>query len=345
MPTLADLAVHLQVEHVGGDLEVSGIAPLALAGASQLSFIANKNHLPQAAETQAGALILKPEWSDHWCGPALLSDNPYLCFAHVTHVLDNRPSLSGCVHPTAVVDPSATVAPDATVGPYAVIEANVTLGPGCMVGAGAYIGHGSSVGRGSRIYPNAVVYHDVTIGEDCIIHGNATIGADGFGFAPSDQGWVKIVQLGGVRMGDRVEIGASSTVDRGALEDTILGDNVILDDQVHIGHNVRVGDRTGMAACTGVGGSTTVGSDCTLAGMVGVGDHITIVDHVHVNGQGRVSKSLLEPGLYASGTSIQPYRDWSKNAVRFEQLATLAKRVAALEKQLSASSGEEEKSE
>jgi len=342
MPTLAELAAHLQVERTGGDLEVTGIAPLPLAGASQLSFIANKNHLPQAAETRAGALILKPEWTEHWSGPALLSEHPYLCFARVTHLLDNRPPLSGRVHPTAVVDPTATLAPDATVGPYAVIEANAVLGDGCMVGAGAYIGQGSTIGQRTRIYPNAVVYHDVTIGNDCNIHGNATIGADGFGFAPSDEGWVKIIQMGGVRLGDRVEIGASSTVDRGALEDTVLGDNVILDDQVHIGHNVRVGDRTGMAACTGVGGSTTVGSDCTLAGMVGVGDHITIVDNVHVNGQGRVSKSLLEPGLYASGTSIQPYRDWSKNAVRFEQLATLARRVAALEKRLSASEGDEE---
>ena len=336
MLKLGDIAERLGLEFRGQpETVVRGVAPLTTADAEQLSFVVGKNHLPMVAETQAAALILRDEWVDHWSGPTLLSDDPYLTFARVTQLFDNRPPGTGSVHPTAVVHPTAQLGSTVSVGPYAVLEEGVVIGDGVVIGAGVYLGHQSRIGKGTRIYPNAVIYHNVVVGEDCVIHGNATIGADGFGFAPSkDDGWVKIIQMGGVRLGDRVEIGASTTIDRGALDDTVLEDNVIIDDQVHIGHNVTVGARTGMAACTGIGGSTVIGKDCTLAGMVGVGDHLRIVDNVHVNGQGRVSKSLEEPGLYASGTPIQPYRDWSKNAVRFEQLATLARRVVALEKQL-----------
>lgn len=346
MLTLGDIAARLSLEFRGpAETEISGVAPLATAGGEQLSFVVKKIHLPMVAGTRAGVLILRNEWLDCWSGPALISDDPYLSFARVTQLFDNRPKGSGSTHPTAVVHASAEVGAGVTIGPHAVLEEGVVVAEGATIGAGVYLGHHSRIGRRTRVYPNVVIYHDVVVGEDCVIHGNATIGADGFGFAPCrEEGWVKIIQMGGVRLGDRVEIGASTTIDRGALEDTVLEDNVIIDDQVHIGHNVTVGARTGMAACTGVGGSTVIGKDCTFAGMVGVGDHIRIVDNVHVNGQGRVSKSLEEPGLYASGTPIQPYRDWSKNAVRFEQLATLARRVAELEKRLADANAKTENS-
>lgn len=336
MLKLGDIAKRLNLELLGEpDIQIAGIAPLTTAQATELSFVAKQANLTQAEATQAGALILRPEWAEGWSGAALLSDNPYLSFAQASHLFDDRPCVPAGVHESAVVHETVVLGAGVSVGPHAVLEQGVAIGEGTVVGAGVYIGHHSQVGSHTRLYPNTVLYHRVEIGDHCIIHGNATIGADGFGFAPSADGWTKIVQRGGVRIGDRVEIGAGTTIDRGALEDTVIADNAILDNQVHIGHNVKVGERTAFAACSGVGGSTVIGADCTFAGMVGIGDHLTIADNVHVNGQGRVSKSLEEPGLYASGTPIQAYRDWSKNAVRFEQLATIARRVTAMEKQLS----------
>lgn len=335
MLTLGQVAGVLELESRGdASLPLSGLAPLESAKEDHLSFVSKESYLSQLPHTQAGALILHPDWLESWAGPCLLSTNPYLAFARATHAFDNRPAPSGAVHPRATVDPSVIMAKGVTVDAGAVIGAGVVLEEDVWIGANVYVGEDCSIGARTRINPGVVIYYGVSIGCDCIVHANAVLGADGFGFAPSDQGWIKILQLGGVVIGNRVEIGASSTVDRGALSDTVLADNVIIDDQVHIGHNVRVGARTGIAACSGIGGSTVVGADCTLAGMCGVGDHLEIVDKVHVNGLGRVSRSLTEPGLYASGTPIQPYRDWSKNAVRFEQLAAMAKRLNALEKQL-----------
>jgi UDP-3-O-[3-hydroxymyristoyl] glucosamine N-acyltransferase len=341
---LGDIAKRLNLELLGDpDIELEGIAPLTTAGASELSFVAKQVHLSEVTNTKAGALILRPEWAETWSGASLLSDDPYLSFARVTHLFDDRPTALPGVHESAVIHETVVLGADVTVAANVVLEQGVVVGDGANIGAGVYVGHDSRIGSHTRLYPNVVLYHRVAVGDQCIIHGNTTIGADGFGFAPSADGWVKILQLGGVLIGNHVEIGAGCTIDRGALEDTVIEDNAILDDQVHIGHNVRVGERTGFAACSGVGGSTVIGSDCTFAGMVGIGDHLTIADNVHVNGQGRVSKSLAEPGLYASGTPIQPYRDWSKNAVRFEQLATLARRLSALEKQLAQVNALEEK--
>lgn len=336
MLKLGDIAKRLNLELLGEpELQIAGIAPLTTAAATELSFVAKKTNLAQAQASKAGALILRSEWAEDWSGAALLSDNPYLSFAQVSHLFDDRPNVPAGVHESAVVHETAVLGAGVSVGPHAVIEQGVVIGEGTTIGAGVYIGHHTQVGSQTRLYPNTVLYHRVAIGDHCIIHSNTTIGADGFGFAPSADGWTKIVQRGGVRIGDRVEIGAGTTIDRGALEDTLIADNVILDNQVHIGHNVKVGERTAFAACSGVGGSTVIGTGCTFAGMVGIGDHLTIADNVHVNGQGRVSKSLEEPGLYASGTPIQAYRDWSKNAVRFEQLAKIARRITAMEKQLS----------
>lgn len=333
--SLAAIAQALGLEHRGGeDLTLTGLAPLEHATAKQLSFVSKKSYLAQAKASGAAALILHPDWVDEWSGPCLLSDQPYLSFAKATHLFDDRPVASGRIHPSAVIADDAVLDDSVTVDAGAVIESGAELAAGVWIGANAIVGEACRIGRNTRIYPGVVLYYGVHMGEDCIVHANAVIGSDGFGFAPSSQGWIKILQLGAVRIGDRVEIGASTTIDRGALGDTVLEDNVIIDNQVHVAHNVHIGARTGIAACTGIAGSTVIGRDCTLAGMVGVGDHVTIADNVHVNGQGRVSKSLTEPGVYASGTPIQPYREWSRNAVRFEQLSDMAKRLSVLEKQL-----------
>lgn len=335
MLTLGEIAERLGLV-VEGDSSflIAGLAPLESAGAQHLGFVSKSALLPRLASSQAGAVIIKPEWAEHWRGNYLVSENPYLDFARATHLFDNRPLPSGRVHERATVSPSAQLGSDVTVDAGAVIDAGAVLGEGVWIGANVHIGQDSHIGAHTRIYPGVAIYYGVRIGSHCTVHANAIIGSDGFGFAPSDGGWVKILQLGSVQIGDRVDVGAGATIDRGALGDTVIEDNAILDNQVHIAHNVRVGTRTGMAACAAVAGSTDVGKDCTLAGMVGVGDHLVIADNVHVAGQGRVTRSLTEPGLYASGTPIQPYREWSKNAVRFEHLADMAKRLKALEKQL-----------
>ena len=335
MMTLGDIASALALELRGDPtMEVAGIASLEHAASNELSFVSQSKYLPELSGSKAGAVILHPDWVENWSGACLLSDKPYLHYARATHLFDNRPTPTGDIHPTSVIHDTAVLGSGVSVGPFAVIDAGVSIGSNTLIGPGVHIGANSSVGEGARIYSGVVIYHGVTIGNACTVHANAVIGADGFGFAPGESGWEKILQLGGVIIGDHVEIGASTAIDRGALGDTVLEDHVILDNQIHIAHNVRIGERTGIAACTGIAGSTTIGRDCTLAGMVGVSDHLTIGDNVHINGQGRVTRSITEPGVYASGTPIQPHRDWSKNAVRFEQLAQMAKRVAHLEKQL-----------
>lgn len=337
MVTLGEIAKQLGLAVNGNTAHIiRGLAPLAEATEDDLSFVSKEAYLEQLADCHAGAIIIHPDWANSRPGNYLLAESPYLAYARATALFDTRPVASCAIHPTASVADSAQLAANVTVDAHAVVGANSVLEAGAWIGANAVIGEHCRIGANTRIYPGTVLYHDVHVGDNSIVHANAIIGADGFGFAPSSGGWVKILQLGGVRIGDWVEIGAGATIDRGALSHTIIDNNVIIDDQVHIAHNVRIGKGTGIAACSAIAGSTSVGENCTLAGMCGVGDHLTIADNVHVNGQGRVSRSLTEPGLYASGTGIAPYREWSKNAVRFEQLAEMAKRIKALEKQLAA---------
>lgn len=318
---------------------ITGLAPLAQAGSAHLSFVSNKRYLPALAETQAAAVILHPDWVDQCHLPCLISDQPYLSYAQATALFDTRPMPSGNIHPSAVIDASAILGDGVTVDAGAVISAGAHIGHGAWVGSNAVVGHNTRLGRESHLYPNVTLYHDVSVGAHCTVHANTVIGADGFGFAPNDGQWQKILQLGGVVIGDHVDIGASVTIDRGALTDTCIESHVIIDNQVHIAHNVHIKSGTAIAAGTAIAGSTVIGSNCTFGGMCGVADHIEIADNVHINGQGRVSKSLTEPGVYSSGTPIQPYRDWSRNAVRFEQLADMAKRLVSLEKQLALLSG------
>lgn len=335
MRTLGELAEALGLEFRGDpQLVLRGLASLQHAAGDHLAFINDKRYLTALTTTSAGAVILKPEWLERWSGACLLTDAPYLAFAKASHLFDNRPRTLPGIHATALVDASARLGTGVSIGPHVVVSAGASIGDGAVLDAGAYVGHGVCVGAGSRLYPGVVLYHDVSIGADCIVHANTVIGADGFGFAPSATGWQKIVQLAAVRIGDRCEIGAGTTIDRGALEDTVIGDNVIIDNQVHIAHGVQVGDGSAIAASVGIAGSSRIGKRCLLAGQVGIADHIEIADDVHLAGQARVSTSINEPGHYASGTPAQPFREWSRNAVRFTQLDQLAKRVRELEQAL-----------
>ncbi len=336
MYSLGELAETLGV-HLDGDPEVrvTGLSTLALAGPQQLSFLANSKYLAQLEQTRAAAVILRPEQAAQCPVACLLSDNPYLTFARATALFAGELRPAAGVHPSAVVAPDASIHSEASVGPNAVIEAGVTLGAGVVVGANVVIGADCHVGAGTRLHPGVVLCRGVRLGEHCTIHSNAVLGADGFGFAPSASGWQKIHQLGGVRIGDRVEVGACTTIDRGALEDTVVEDGAIIDNLVQIAHNCHIGKNTAIAGCTGLAGSTIIGANCTLAGGVGVVGHVEICDNVHITGMTMVTKSITEPGSYSSGTPMSSTRDWKRSAVRFAQLDSIQKRLAELEKRQS----------
>jgi UDP-3-O-[3-hydroxymyristoyl] glucosamine N-acyltransferase len=333
MTTLGELAKALELELRGDPARsIASLAALESATANDLSFVSEKKHLPKVSDTSAGALILHPDWAEVWSGCALLSDTPYVAFAKATQIFDNHPPANGQVHQHAAVADSARIGADVTIDAGACVEADVVLGDRVWIGAGAYIGHGASIGADTVIKPGAVICHAVKIGRRCTIHPNATIGADGFGYAPSAEGWVKIEQLATVVIGDDVEIGSNSTVDRGALEDTVVEDGVIIDNLVQLGHGVRVGRQTVIVAQVGVSGSTKIGARCVIAGQAGLAGHLVIADDVHIGGQGRVASSVTEAGRYSSGTPIQPLRSWLRSASRFTQLDQMAKRITELEK-------------
>jgi len=332
MFSLVELADRYGLEFTGEEgKSVTGIATLAEAGPGDIAFFANNRYLQQLASTRAAAVILLPEFVARCPVACLVTDKPYIAFARISRLFDKSPQSAPGVHPTAVVSRDAEVHPSASIGPHVVVEPGAVVAAEVVLGAGVYLGHDSRLGAGSRILPHAVIYHDVHLGEHCVIHAQAVLGADGFGYASGPEGWEKVCQLGGVRLGDRVEIGAGTTVDRGTLGHTIIDDGVIIDNQVQVGHNCRIGKNTAIAGCTGLAGSTIIGSNCTLAGGVGVVGHVEICDNVHVTGMTMVTKSITSPGSFSSGTPMTSTRDWKRNAVRFSQLESIQQRLVALE--------------
>ena len=333
MITLGELAQKFHLELSGdAQLSVSGLATLAGAGPDQVSFLSSKKYLSQLTETRAAAVIIHPDFVDQCPVATLVTDDPYLAFARLTAIFDQSPRASAGVHPTAVVSAEAEVAASASIAANAVVEAGAVIGEGAVIGANVFIGADSRVGPDTLLNPGVVIYHDVWIGARCMVHGQSVLGSDGFGFAPGPEGWEKIHQLGGLRIGDDVEIGACTTIDRGALEHTVIEDGVIIDNQVHIAHNCRIGKNTAIAGCTGMAGSTIIGANCTLAGAIALVGHIEICDNVHITGMSMVTRSITEPGVYSSGVPMAPNREWRKNAVRFSQLESIHKRLVALEK-------------
>ena len=263
-----------------------------------------------------------------------MSKNPYLTYARAAALLYPRPRPPAGIHPSAVVHSKAEVNPSAVIGPNAVLDEGVRIAAGVVVGPGCVIGARSTIGEDSELVANVTLGTDTVVGKRNIFHPGAVIGADGFGMA-NDQGhWVKIPQIGRVVTGDDVEIGANTTVDRGALQDTVLADGVKIDNLVQVAHNVHIGEHSAIAGCVGIAGSAHIGAYCTLAGGVGVVGHLTIGDHIHVTGMSMVSKSLSEPGVYSAGVPLQSNRDWHRNFVRFKQLDDMAKRLKKLEKTL-----------
>jgi len=331
--TLGRLA-ELTGAELKGDSEclISGIGSLAAAAENQVSFLSDPSYLELLATTTAGAVVLTESNQGAFSGNVLISPNPYLVFARLTEIFDDRPRLRIGAHPSAVVATNAEIDPTASIGPNAVIGDQVHLEANVEIGAGSVIGNKVVIGEGSRIAANVTICHGVTLAQNVIIHSGAVIGGDGFGFANDRGSWVKIAQLGSVVIGNDVEVGANTTIDRGALENTVIEEGVKIDNQVMVAHNVHIGANTAIAGCVGISGSTKIGRQCTLAGGVGLVGHITLADNVHITGMTMVTKSILEAGSYSSGTAMMPTREWKKNSVRMKQLEKLSKRVAQLEK-------------
>lgn len=335
MPTLGDAAEALGLAFRGDpSLTLDRLAPISQAGVGDLSFIAQKKFAKSLAASEAAAVICPEAWLGDFTGAVLFSDDPYADFARATRLFDNRPASTGRIDSGAVVAETAQLGVNVTIDAGAVIADGASIGDNAWVGPNVWVGDRANVGAGTQLRAGVAIYHDVVIGDDCLIHANTVIGSDGFGFAPTKAGWEKILQLGSVTIGDRVEIGAGCAIDRGALEDTQIADDVIIDNLVHIAHGVRVGRGSAIAGQVGFAGGTELGERCTVGGQAGFAGHLSIADDVHIGGQGRVSRDVSEPGHYASGTSLMPVRDWARNAARYERLTDMAKRIEALEKLL-----------
>ena len=333
--TLGQLAEALGATLKGPEaLQITGLATLQEAGPGQLSFLANPQYRKYLDNCQAAAVLLKAAEAEGFAGNALIVADPYLAYARISHLFDPKPKAVAGIHPSAVVAEDAQVDASASIGPFAVIESGARIGANVSIGAHCFIGARCVVGEGGWLAPRVTLYHDVTIGKRVVIQSGAVIGGEGFGFANEKGIWRKIAQIGGVTLGDDVEIGVNTAVDRGALSDTRIGDGVKLDNQIQIAHNVQIGDHTAMAACVGISGSARIGKHCMLAGGVGLVGHIDICDNVFVSGMTMVTRSITEPGSYSSGTAMQPLADWRKSAARIRQLDDMAKRLQQLEKRV-----------
>ncbi len=334
---LGELAAQLGAELIGDPGRVvTRIGALDSATPETISFVSNPRYLPQLAESKAGCVIVSPAHREaaEARGAALIAADPYLCFARLTQLwaARTRGAVSASVHPSAVVHPDARLGRDVSIGALAVIEQAAVIGEGAVIGAQCFIGAGASVGAHTRLSPQVVLGERCHIGARGIVHSGVVIGADGFGFAPNAGRWEKIEQLGGVRIGDDVEIGANTCIDRGALGDTVIEDGVKLDNLVQIAHNVHVGRHTAMAGTAAVSGSSRIGAHCTLAGGAGVAGHLTLGDHVHIGARSVVTHSILKPGLYTGLFPIDDNASWEKNAATLRQLHRLRDRIRALEK-------------
>lgn len=314
------------------DRVITGVATLHRARAGQLSFLANTKYRGALAHTQAAAVVVPAGLADEAPCDVLLSDNPYLAFARLARVLHPLPAVRGGVHPTASIDRRARLGPQVRVEAGAVIGARAHLARGVVVGAGSYIGPGVRLGPGTVLAPRVTVHAGARIGRRCHIQSGAVIGGDGFGMAADDEGrWEKVPQLAGVRIGDDVEVGANTTIDRGALEDTVIEDGVKLDNLIQVAHGVRIGAHTVVAGCVGISGSTHIGRHCQIAGGVGFVGHLVICDHVTVTGMSMVTRSIGEPGVY-SGVPAREHSVWRRNIVHFQRLDGWFRRLRQLER-------------
>ncbi len=340
MLNLGEIADLIGAEcHGDKTVTVSSVADIQSACSGQLSFITNAEYLKHLTLTQASAVISSSELiaemqSEEININLLLMENPYLGYARATQLFDTTPKQQSGIHPTAVVAEDTKVDSTASIGALVFIDSGCVIGKNVMIGASCSIGKNVELDADIRLFAGVNIYHGVKIGKRAVIHSGCVIGSDGFGFANDAGKWVKIPQLGTVIIGDDFEAGANTTIDRGALNNTIIGNNVILDNLVHVAHNVEIGEGSAMAATTGIAGSTTIGKGCTFAGRTSVIGHLEICDNTHLTASTLLTRSITEPGVYSSGDVAQPNRQWKRQTVRHRKLDDLFKKVYSLEKQL-----------
>jgi UDP-3-O-[3-hydroxymyristoyl] glucosamine N-acyltransferase len=329
----ADLASRFGLE-VAGDpgTVVRGVATLANATPATLGFLANPRYRGQLAQTRAGIVVMRAEDAEGFAGTALLARDPYATFARIAALFEPIAEQSPGVHPTAVVDATAGIDPSAHIGPLVVVGARSTVAAGAVLGPGCIVGEDCHVGEGCVLVARVTLVTRVRLGKRVRLHPGAVLGADGFGLAMDAGHWLKVPQLGGVVVGDDCEIGANTTIDRGAMEDTVLEEDVRLDNQIQVGHNVVIGAHTAMAGCAAVAGSARIGRYCLVGGGAGILGHLEVCDRVVITAMSLVTHSIREPGEYSSGTPIMDNRAWRKSAARFKQLDALARRVAGTDK-------------
>ena len=314
------------------DCMISSLATLSSAVEGQIAFLANAKYRQQLSDTKASAVIVSEDCLGDCSTHALVMSNPYMGYALEAQLLDDTPKAANNIHPSAIVAESVEIGDGVTIGAHAVIESGVSLGDNVDIGAGCFVGQNAVIGENTKIWANVAIYHKVEIGNNCLVQANTTIGSDGFGYANDKGKWLKIPQLGSVIIGNNVEIGASTTIDRGAIDNTEIHDGVILDNQIQIAHNVVVGENTAIAACSVIAGSTEVGKNCTIAGLVGINGHIKVTDGCVFTGMSMVTKSIDSPGVYSSGSPAQPNKEWHKTNARIRKLDSISKRLTQVEK-------------
>lgn len=332
---LADLAQQLGAElHGDGDIAITGVASMQTAQAGHITFIVNPRYREQLAQCHASAVVMTEADLPYATGAALVVKNPYLTYAHMAQILDTTPQPASNIAPSAVIDASAVVGNQVAIGANAVIESGVVLGDGVVIGAGCFVGKNVKIGAGSRLWANVSVYHETEIGTNCLVQSGTVIGADGFGYANDRGTWIKIPQLGRVIIGNNVEIGACTTIDRGALDDTIIGNGVIIDNQCQIAHNVVIGDNTAVAGGVIMAGSLKIGRYCMIGGASVINGHMEICDKVNITGMGMVMRPITEPGVYSSGIPLQPNKVWRKTAALVMNIDEMSKRLKAIERKV-----------
>ena len=334
--TLGSLAEMLDVRLEGEpETQIKSLATLENATTGQLSFYHNKAYFQLLKTTHASAVILTDADADACNTNKLISSNPYVTYAKASQLFAPvLTELSG-VHPSAIIAETAEVSDTAVIGPNVIIEDFAVVGSNVQIDANCVIGKNCVIGNASRLFPNVTLYPDSQLGSNVRIHAGTVIGSDGFGYAKKEDGQhLKIAQLGRVVIGSNVEIGASCTIDRGAIDDTEIADGVLIDNQVQIAHNVKIGKNTIICGCSAIAGSSSIGNDCIIAGAVGIVNHVNIVDGVTVTAMSLVSQSIKSPGIYSSGTGLSETAHWRKNIVRFRQLNEMAERIRELESSL-----------
>lgn len=333
--TLEELARLTGTQYRGSaDICIHGVATLHGAGEGKLTFLTNPSYRRYLADTQASVVILRESDLKHYQGAALISPNPHVTYAHISLLFEDEMTVPQGVAESAVIHPSVKMGTGVSIGANSVIEEGVELGDKVQIGPGCVVMANSRIGTGSHLIALVTVYPRMQIGRNCTIHASTVIGSSGFGYANDNGRWIPVAQLGRVVIGDDVDIGASTTIDRGAIEDTVIENGVKLDNQIQIAHNCRVGENSIMAGSSGMAGSATLGKHCAVGGMSGIAGHLDVCDGVSIAGMSLVSSSIRKPGFYAGGSPLEEHAKWQKNTVRIKQLDDMARRLKKLEKEL-----------